>query len=260
MSVVIKKPMGRYGNQLCPYFVGRILSENLQFKLFGPTKDHAEFMLHDINLNYNQPNFQQYEMPIQQIGNHSLSDDHCNPDFDILETIKDNTPRKIILDGYFQKKKYFIPFRNDIKKWFNLTQYQTQKDDIAVHIRLDDLLQPKHFNNLLPTDYYIQAIESIKKNNVSICTDSPSHPFINYLIQKYNAKLFLDNEKNTISFLAAHNNLILSQGTFSFWAGFFCEGTNIINAIPKTGWNSKTEENKDIDLLLTGTQYKYIIL
>lgn len=260
MSVVIKKPMGRYGNQLCPYFVGRILSENLQFKLFGPTKDHIEFRLHDLELNYNQKDYKSFENPIQQLGNHDLSDDFCHPDFDISEIIKDKTPRKIAIDGYCQRKKFFVPFRDIIKKWYNLTPFQTQKTDVAVHIRLDDLLQPRHFNNLLPTDYYLQAIESVKSNNITLCTDSPDHPFINYLLQKYNAKLFLDNEKNTISFLAAHNNLILSQGSFSFWAGFFCDGENIINAKPKTGWNSDTEDNKDIDLLLSGPQYKYIVL
>jgi hypothetical protein len=79
------------------------------------------------------------------------------------------------------------------------------------------------------------------------------------MLKKYNASIFNDTEKNTISFLSAHNNLILSQGSFSFWSGFLCDGNNIINAIPKTGWNS-TVDDIGVDLLLSEENYKYIKL
>ena len=71
--------------------------------------------------------------------------------------------------------------------------------------------------------------------------------------------LLIPNEKNTISFLAQHNKLILSQGTFSFWAGFLSNGEQIINAIPKTGWNS-VNNGCGIDLLPQGDNYTYIRL
>ena len=45
MSVQIKKCMGRFGNQLCPLFFGKILSENLKFQLNGPTNLDPEFAL-----------------------------------------------------------------------------------------------------------------------------------------------------------------------------------------------------------------------
>ena len=258
MSVIINKCMGRYGNQLCPYFVGRIISENLKLKLFGPTESNREFMLHDIDLNYNQPEYQTYELPIQQLGQHSLSDDLAHPDFDIFEVINDKTPRKIILDGYFQRHKFFTPFKDDITKWFNLTPYKVHKTDVAIHIRIGDLLLGNNRKHLLPFEYYEEALKRINNiEKLTLCTDSPEHDFIQYLITKYNATIFQDNEKNTISFLAAHNNLILSQGTFSFWSGFFSKGENIICPIPKTGWNSEIDDI-GIDLIVQASQYNYI--
>jgi hypothetical protein len=270
MSVVIKKSMGRFGNQLFPYFTGRIISENLKFKLYGPTESDREFMLHGLDLNYNKKEYAQYEEPVQLLGDHSNSDhfyhsdiNHfnklCHPDFNILDIINDITPRKIILDGYFQRKGFFLPFKENIIEWFNPTTYSVNDTDTAIHIRLGDLLSPNLRKHLLPPDYYEEAIKLCPTGKLTICTDSPENIFIQYLVKKYNATVFRDTEKNTISFLAAHNNLILSQGSFSFWAGFMCNGSNIINALPKTGWNSSVDD-VDVDVLLTGEKYKYIKL
>jgi Glycosyl transferase family 11 len=260
MSVIIRKCMGRFGNQLFPYTVGRIISEKLQYKLSGPTNSDPEFLLHKINLFYNNSDYQSFSEPIQQLGDHSKSNNLCHPDFDIFDVIKDKTPRCIILDGYFQRKKFLVPFREDIKKWLNPTKYNVSDNDIALHIRQGDLYTPNNCKHLLPIEYYEAAINSIPHyENITICTDSSDSQLVTYLRQKYNAKIFNGDEFESISFLSSHNNLILSQGTFSFWSGFLCNGSNIINAIPKTGWNSEADD-VDVDLLLSGPNYKYIKL
>jgi len=260
MSVVVNKCMGRFGNQLFPYMLSRIISEHLKFKLFGPSCNDREFALNEIDLNYNQDSYSFYETPIQFLGNHSASDDFAHPDFDIYDILNDSTPRKIVLDAYFQKKKYFLPFRDKITEWFKPKNYDVDKDDVAIHIRIGDLRCPNLTKNLLPIEYYSAAIDLFNScKQVTLCTDSPNDEIIQYLTNKYDAKIFQDTEKNTISFLASHNNLILSQGSFSFWAGFICNGNNVINAIPKTGWNNGVDD-PEIDLLIAEPKYKYIKL
>jgi hypothetical protein len=259
MSVQIKKCMGRFGNQLFPYMLGRIISEHLKYKLSGPTINDREFALYDLNLSYNKESYNCYETPIQLLGNHSVSDDFAHPDFNLQTILEDPTPRKIQLDAYFQKKKYFLPFRDKIKEWFDPQVYPVSKEDIAVHIRIGDLRCPNLTKNLLPVEYYETAINYFGPGQVILCTDSPNDDIIKYLVSKYDAKIFQDTEKNTISFLSAHNNLVLSQGSFSFWAGFLCDGKNIINAIPRTGWNNGVDD-PGIDLLINEPKYKYIKL
>ncbi len=252
--------MGRFGNQLCPYFLGRIISEHLKFKLYGPTSADREYCLKDIDVVYNQPGYSSHETPVQFLGNDSLGDQYSHPDFELNDILNDSTPRLIVLDGYFQRKKWFIPYRKQIKQWFNPLSYNIPKDQVALHVRLGDLLLPNMRIVLNPLEYYIEALSSLKFNKVYICTDSPNDKeFIEPLIKKYDATLFTGTEKECISFLASHNNLVLSQGTFSFWASFLCDGDNIINAIPKTGFNSIQMRDK-IDLLLDGPNYKYIKL
>lgn len=259
MSVQIKKCMGRFGNQLFPFFFGKIISENLKFQLTGPTNSDPEFTLFGIDLGYNKSEYASYEAPIQYINNHSQDNKLSNLDYNISDIINDTTPRKIVLDGYFQKKYFFIPYKERIKQWFNMTPFNIDLNDAAIHIRIGDLTIGNNTKHLLPNEYYEYAATLINFNKLSICTDTPNAPIVKHLISKYDATIFHDNEKNTISFLAQHNNLILSQGTFSFWSGFLSNGNNIINAKPKTGWNSITDDC-GIDLLLQGDNYKYVHL
>jgi hypothetical protein len=237
MSIQIIPNGGRYGNQLFPYFLGRILSKELKYKIYGPS-------LYDINYDYDQSDCYTYENPIEEINDETLND--------INSIISNKIPRKIKISGYLQKKEIYIPYRNKIKEWFNFKKYEVSEQNVAMHIRLGDLLYD--INHLLPIDYYEKALSMINFNNLSICTDTPEHPMIQYFVKKYNAKIFIGNERKTICFLASHNNLILSQGSFSFWSGFLCDGENVINAIPKTGWNS----NKDKNLILFESNCRHI--
>jgi hypothetical protein len=107
---------------------------------------------------------------------------------------------------------------------------------------------------MLPLEYYEKSLQFFPPGQITICSETPNHPIVQHFVQKYNAKFFDGDEKQVITFLSSHNNLVLSQGSFSFWCGFFCDGQNIVNAIPKTGWNSNPNKN----LVLLGNNSRYI--
>jgi hypothetical protein len=265
MSVVVNHISGsRHGNQLCQYVIGRIISEKLKFKLFGIDQNHREFALNGFDLNYNQPDYAAYNTPIQKIGtsstyHYSETLEWAHPDFDLDAICNDTTPRKILLEGFFQRKKYFLPFKEQIKEWYNFINYDIPSNHAAIHIRLGDLRESNH-PDLLPIEYYQQALDMLDFNKLTICTDTPTDSeYILPLIKKYNAEIFTGDERETICFLASHNNLVLSVGSFSFWASLFSEGKNIINAIPTKG-NNRIDSENGVDLLLQSERHKYIDL
>jgi hypothetical protein len=265
MSVVVNHISGsRHGNQLCQYVIGRIISEKLKFKSFGIDQNHREFALNGFDLNYNQPDYAAYNTPIQKIGtsstyHYSETLEWAHPDFDLDAICNDTTPRKILLEGFFQRKKYFLPFKEQIKEWYNFINYDIPSNHAAIHIRLGDLRESNH-PDLLPIEYYQQALDMLDFNKLTICTDTPTDSeYILPLIKKYNAEIFTGDERETICFLASHNNLVLSVGSFSFWASLFSNGKNIINAIPTKG-NNRIDSENGVDLLIQSSNHKYITL
>jgi hypothetical protein len=265
MSVIVNHISGcRHGNQLCQHVIGRIISEKLKFKLFGINQNHREFSLNGFNLNYNQSGYSFYDTPVQKIGTSNNYDNSetlewAHPDVDLDEICNDTTPRRIILEGFFQRKKYFLPYKEQIKEWYNFINYDVPSDHAAIHIRLGDLRETNH-PDLLPVEYYQQALDNLDFNRLTICTDTPTDSeYILPLIKKYNAQIFTGDERETICFLASHNNSVLSVGSFSFWASLFSDGKNIINAIPTKG-NNRIDPQNGVDLLIQSPNHKYITL
>lgn len=98
---------------------------------------------------------------------------------------------------------------NDFKKRYNCN------NDVFVHIRLGDVM---HYNP--GCKYYESILNKIKYDNGYISTDTPNHPMIKYLIDKYGLYLICYDEIKTIKFASTCKYLILSQGTFSWLIGF----------------------------------------
>ena len=253
MSVVInnvKNPIGRLGNQMFTLFLGKIISNHLNFQLSNLTINNI-LTNKDFELHYNDITKQKYDRPIQYL-------DHCN--FNLTNIVEDKTPRKIILDHFFQQKNMYLPYKKEIQKWSKISQYNIDANDVGLHIRLDDLMHPTSLQHLLPLEYYINAIELLKPfDNLNIATDSITHPYIISLNKHYKCNIIQGTPKKTMDYLSNHNKLILSQGTFSFWIGFLSNAEKIINAVPKTGWNALSNK-KEIDLLIDAPNYINIIL
>jgi hypothetical protein len=100
----------------------------------------------------------------------------------------------------------------------NANKYKSRyenNDDVCIHVRLGDVSQ---YNPGFA--YYDNILTSLKFTNGYICSDSPNHPTVKKLIEKYKLKIVIGNEPDTIMFASTCKYLILSQGTFSWLIGF----------------------------------------
>jgi len=137
-------------------------------------------------------------------------------------------PSNIIITNevYFQTNE----FCQILHRYFNLDKiknkiinsniYNTrynQNNDLFIHVRLGDI------KNLMQYNYNIldDLISKIKYDEVYISSDSIEDKFCVKLIKKYNLRVYISNDIETIMFANTCNKIIMSGGTFSWMLGFF---------------------------------------
>jgi hypothetical protein len=92
------------------------------------------------------------------------------------------------------------------------TRY-SENSDVFVHVRIGDLAG----KNLTPgIDYYENILSSIEFTYGYISSDTPDHPMVKHLMQKYDLRYFLDNEITTVQFGSTCKYIVTAGGTFSW--------------------------------------------
>jgi hypothetical protein len=77
-------------------------------------------------------------------------------------------------------------------------------------------------------DYYMNAIKTIKFDNLYISTDENKHDIIKQIINSYpDAKILDYNEILTIQFASTCKNIVLSHGSFSALIGYLSFFSNV---------------------------------
>lgn len=192
---------GRLGNNLFQYCFGRVLAENLGFKL------KADFIPGFPNTKKNIDGYDYSSFPAQLLQGQEIN----------LESIlHDKTKRKIIVDGYFQRYEYYKEYKDSIRNDWLLTgieiKDQIKTDDIVVVIRRGADYIPKH---ALPLSYYEEALSKTSYDRIFICTDSTSDKFIQQFKKKYKAIVRPTDPLDNLGFIMRFNKIIISNSSFA---------------------------------------------
>jgi hypothetical protein len=222
---------GRLGNNLFQYCLGRILAEELGFALkavpipaFPNTAQRVSGEIH--------------EGPEEVFK---------GPQLIPLETIlADQSPRRIILDGWFQRYEYYRPRREKIQEWLTFDptiRVPEAAPDIIVNVRRTDYVQAGW---ALPFSYYHEAIETVlpQGGEVWIVTDDRRDPFFRKFA-RWEPIFFSGTAPEQLLFMARAPRLVMSQSTFSWWPTFLGDVQQVICPIPGFGVWSKTDQAKD---------------
>ena len=147
-------------------------------------------------------------------------------DSNFLELLNSETiePRHYIFDGFFQIKDFVLNYREEIKSLFNLSYDKTDKDDVFVMYRIGDI---EGLRQMLPIEFYQNALNNLSSKKGYITSDSPSHPNVIKLSKEFNLTIYNDTPSETINFGKNFNNLVLSEGSFSWWIGALSNSKNI---------------------------------
>jgi hypothetical protein len=147
-------------------------------------------------------------------------------DSNFLELLNSETiePRHYIFDGFFQIKDFVLNYRNEIKSLFDLSYDKSNKDEVFVMYRIGDV---EGVRQMLPIEYYQDALNKISSKSGYITSDSPNHPNVIKLSKEFNLTIYNNTPSETINFAKNFNNLVLSEGSFSWWIGILSNSKNI---------------------------------
>ena len=158
----------------------------------------------------------------------------------------------VMLEGYFQSSKYFIPYKDEIKTLFKPTEEIKQMcltkwghllldentEMVLVHARRTDYLKPQNIaiHNPLPPSYYHNAFAEIKKHVANpffvLVSDDPSY-WDSVTIPGPNTRINEANSAITLYFMTHFKNYIISNSTFAWWGAFLSQHQNPLVLAPE---------------------------
>lgn len=210
---------GRLGNNIIQYFAARFFAEkhNLFFDDRQKTHTNYDWEQYFKIPNYNNTNTIKILQPLQIVDDNNF--------FNLLNA-NSLPPQYYQLQGYFQNKLFLHQYLSKILNLFNIKYELQDRTDVFVSYRIGDI---NNTRSMLPKEYFEEALESIEFRQGYISSDSPEHPFVVELANKYKLKtLFFDNPLDQINFAKNFNQLILSEGTFNWWTGVLSKANIVI--------------------------------
>ena len=227
----------RLGNNMFQYALGRIIAEELglafQAEPLSGFPNTAVFV-----------GGTNHETPEQILGGHRI---------DLHGVLADHSPRKIILNGWFQRHEYFTPYRNRMQSWLAIDPVHhvpCNDAELVVHVRRTDYVG---LGWALPFSYYEEAIERAlpPSGRVSIVTDDPSDSFF-LRFRRWRPTFFKGTPMQAMSYMSQAPRLIMSASTFSWWPSFLGNPEIVVCPVPSFGIWSADDGDDDIDLIEQG--------
>lgn len=198
---------GRTGNNIFQYVAAYIFAKKFNFKIINNILDNKfdlpsleNGIVGDIKIDVDDSNF------MSLLESDSLESAHYR------------------FVGYYQIKEFILKYRNEIKSLFKLDYENQDSDEVFVAYRIGDL---EGLRQMLPIEYYQEALSKLNFKKGYITSDSPNHPNIIKLMSEFNLKIYNASPLDKINFAKNFNNLVLSEGSFSWWMGFLSKAENV---------------------------------
>lgn len=150
-----------------------------------------------------------------------------------VKTVHDDFTFKIIpdnsyLNGYWQSEKYFIEHEDVIKSDLAIQENEIlrikqkykniENNSVSLHIRRGDYLNVQHFHPNQPIDYYNDAVDLIKADNILVVSDDLVWCKEN--IKFKNCTFVEEDDITSIHIMSLCTNNIITNSSFSWWGAW----------------------------------------
>lgn len=232
--MIVTNYSGRTANNLFQYVIGRIVADHFDSNLTFNGNNHipGEFNCNPI---LNRNNF---------INNMTVYNDTVNKDVSLEDIFNTRRESKIILVGYWQKSKFYTPYRNQMKQWFALpeSRYVTavRDTDMLIHIRREDYILCKSDLNF---SYYDECIRRERPSRVFVTGNGIDQFTRRYFTTKYNCVIINESPIEDFKLIKLFKRVVLSNSTFCWMASFLSDkAEKVYFPEPVSGYWSKLEQ------------------
>ena len=246
--------MGRLGNQMFQFAAVKGISHNNGYQYcFPPTKNQNEWTDHQL--------FNPFKLGSTNPLNIQFIDSNrpiiMEGSFHFNESLFNECPDWISLQGFFQSEKYFKNVRNELLKDFEFRDEILEpakktisywKKPIALHIRRTDYItNPNHTS--LSMSYYEKALtEFDESSEVIIFSDDPQWCMEQKLFES--DRFMISETQNNymdMCLMTLCSGHIIANSSFSWWGAWL---SNSLKVVAPSDWfmgtNNEHLDTKDI--------------
>ena len=191
------------------------------------------------------------------------------PSLAYIPDIKDKVQRNTLFYGHWQTELYFNKWADIVKKQFTFLPFSEEKniqccrmmkeeESVAIHVRKGkDYCQWKSTHGICEKDYYLNAVNYIKKNIQNpifyIFTDNPQWVKNNlkdfdYILVDWNPIKGKYNFRD-MQLMACSKHNIIANSTYSWWGAWLNDNPNKIVIAPKKWVNGTEQELVDNNII-----------
>lgn len=210
--------LGRIGNNLFQYCLGRIIATELGWGL--TSEPITGFDLAVPIPKSKPPNSRKH-----------LLEGHV---VDLNAVMRDHSSRTIVLNGFFQRYEYYKTYKHQIRQWLvSPSDQEYGLRDLTINIRSGDIWRCNNKNDVhpnypgLPFSYYERIVRSQNWDRIHIVSDDPKDHMVLKLSKRFDGQIFSEGPQSDFSRLRSSTNIVLPVSTFSWWAAWLSHAEKI---------------------------------
>lgn len=218
MSVTCLQNVGQSGNQLFPTVLANIIARKYNLNVEVYKNKLANFKKQAT-----------YENKVEN-GNKIQTRNPFKVSFEQTEN------GIHLLRDYYQYEDFFNPYRTEIKNdILELTTVEKNNKDVVIHLRLDGFNHHGYDSHIIHPEWYTSILDSLDFDKLYIVmatktgrlrNDQDKTHYLDFF-KKYNHEIVSGNELEDITFIRSFDKIISSNSTFSWWACFLSDASQI---------------------------------
>jgi hypothetical protein len=224
------------GNNLFQYAFARILAEQMGYALTVRLSHLPKFEQNNAHLRELMGRFR--DAPFQ-IGGKSFNEpeeryaifDRAGFDgfnLDVRAIVANPEPRKIVLEGYFEKYAYYKPHKNRVRDWFALERnafgHQVHDQDILIHVRRGR--DSRIYGRLLRLDFYADVLKTLTWRRIYICCNEIDDD-VQRQFAPFDPVYVRQSPPDDFCFFQCFRRIIQANSTFSWWAAYLSDAEEV---------------------------------